>query len=564
MLARVFITSLASLAIVPAAAAGVQWGRCADDFGAVLPVDCGRVSVPLDYTAPKDNEPLSLELLRSPALNKPIKGSILLNFGGPGLPCRDSLAAAAAVLHMFTGGNYHLVTFDPRGTGSTIPFVCVNTDMEKLAMMLDYALVPRAHEREGLGRFWARGKILTEQCGRRQNQTGELIGTAFTARDMASVADALGEDGLIRYWGLSYGTTLGATLVSMFPDKVDKVVLDGVQNPHEYYHAYARDTEEWSDSDEEFSHIFKHCAATPSKCALAREGVTAAELEQSVWDLLERLKYYPVTAGDNIIDRRLVSVFLVASLYNYKSWPTLARVLDMLIHGPVDVAFLIKALALDDAQIPGETLDAEMAAEQALAGIHCGDRAARAGSLDALMPTLRTLANVSRVLDGIPGGINIPCAQWTFQPKERYGGDFQVESRRPVLIVGNTWDGLTPLRSAHNVSSGFKGSVVLEVNGYGHASLGLPSACSLRHARAYWQNGTVPVPGTVCKVDAPPFTDITWDDVLRDIDAEETLTEDGEDDDVNLELRKRREAASLDKAAQLLNEKARNMFRWRI
>lgn len=39
--------------------------------------------------------------------------------------------------------------------------------------------------------------------------------------------------------GFSYGTTLGATLVSMFPDKVDKVILDGVQNPHEYYHAYA-------------------------------------------------------------------------------------------------------------------------------------------------------------------------------------------------------------------------------------------------------------------------------------------------------------------------------------
>lgn len=25
----------------------------------------------------------------------------------------------------------------------------------------------------------------------------------------------------------------------MFPDKVDKVVLDGVQNPHDYYHSYA-------------------------------------------------------------------------------------------------------------------------------------------------------------------------------------------------------------------------------------------------------------------------------------------------------------------------------------
>lgn len=42
-----------------------------------------------------------------------------------------------------------------------------------------------------------------------------------------------------RLVGLSYGTTLGATVTAMFPDRVDKVILDAVQNPHEYYHAHA-------------------------------------------------------------------------------------------------------------------------------------------------------------------------------------------------------------------------------------------------------------------------------------------------------------------------------------
>jgi pimeloyl-ACP methyl ester carboxylesterase len=37
--------------------------------------------------------------------------------------------------------------------------------------------------------------------------------------------------------GFSYGTTLGATVAAMFPDKIDKMILDGVQNPHEYYHS---------------------------------------------------------------------------------------------------------------------------------------------------------------------------------------------------------------------------------------------------------------------------------------------------------------------------------------
>ena len=33
----------------------------------------------------------------------------------------------------------------------------------------------------------------------------------------------------------------------------------------------------------------------------------------------------------------------------------------------------------------------------------------------------------------------------------------------------------------------------------------------------YWLNGTLPEPGTVCKVDAPLFSNVTWDDVIEKI-----------------------------------------------
>ena len=59
------------------------------------------------------------------------------------------------------------------------------------------------------------------------------------------------------------------------------------------------------------------------------------------------------------------------------------------------------------------------------------------------------------------------CTQWQMEAKGQYEGDFQVERKKPVLLIGNMYDGFTPLKSACNVSSGFKGSVVLEVNGYG-------------------------------------------------------------------------------------------------
>lgn len=98
-----------------------------------------------------------------------------------------------------------------------------------------------------------------------------------------------------------------------------------------------------------------------------------------------------------------------------------------------------------------------------------------------------------------------------------------------------------------------------------HASLGLPSACSLRHSRAYWQNGTVPPPSTVCKVDAPPFSDITWDDVLRDMDDDAEGVMDVEDEeDVNMELRKRGDRASVDEALEAFQEMRRKMLKWRF
>ncbi|EMR67890.1 putative peptidase tripeptidyl-peptidase protein [Eutypa lata UCREL1] len=108
------------------------------------------------------------------------------------------------------------------------------------------------------------------------------------------------------------------------------------------------------------------------------------------------------------------------------------------------------------------------------------------------------------------------CAQWQIEPRERYEGSFDgVQTRNPVLFVGNTYDAHTPLVSARNVSAGFAGSVVLEVNGYGHSSLAAPSLCTIQRTSAYWLHGTLPEPGTVCEVDAPLYSNVTWGDVIQ-------------------------------------------------
>lgn len=83
----------------------VSWGPC-DIANATLPIQCGTLGVPLDYTDSKSNETLNLQLLKVPAINGPSKGSILFNFGGPGLGARANLAGAAKILQTLDLSKY--------------------------------------------------------------------------------------------------------------------------------------------------------------------------------------------------------------------------------------------------------------------------------------------------------------------------------------------------------------------------------------------------------------------------------------------------------------------------
>lgn len=82
-----------------------------------------------------------------------------------------------------------------RGTGNTLPFFCGNDS-------LNYFSPNSGNSSDvALGQIWANGAALSDNCLINNRQTGELIGTAFVARDMMQIVDALGEDGLLNYWG---------------------------------------------------------------------------------------------------------------------------------------------------------------------------------------------------------------------------------------------------------------------------------------------------------------------------------------------------------------------------
>ena len=61
----------------------VNWAPCPVQNG-TTPLQCGSLTVPLDYSNTTSTRTLDLQLIKVSAVNQPRKGSILINPGGPG------------------------------------------------------------------------------------------------------------------------------------------------------------------------------------------------------------------------------------------------------------------------------------------------------------------------------------------------------------------------------------------------------------------------------------------------------------------------------------------------
>ncbi|GME62222.1 tap domain-containing protein [Neofusicoccum parvum] len=235
-----------------------------------------------------------------------------------------------------TGGQFDLVAFNPRGTGNTIPFSCVGgksswEEWKRLNPMNAGNATDTA-----LGETWAFSKNYVDTCKSNPNATsiGDKIGTTYVARDLLSVVDALGEDGLLRYWGTSYGTTLGATAAAMFPERIDRLLIDSVMNIHDYWHYH--DIENQKDTDKTFTAFLEACFKAGKKCALAQSGKTASSFEDEFYSWLEELKYHPISYPEFLLTYTAVKGYVVSTIYTPARYSSLAEDIKALMKGDLE------------------------------------------------------------------------------------------------------------------------------------------------------------------------------------------------------------------------------------
>lgn len=76
----------------------ITWGACSIPNPNNVPVQCAKFPVPLDYTDSSSNKTLALDLIKYSAPNNHSRGSVILNFGGPGQDGLTNMLGYAPVM----------------------------------------------------------------------------------------------------------------------------------------------------------------------------------------------------------------------------------------------------------------------------------------------------------------------------------------------------------------------------------------------------------------------------------------------------------------------------------
>ncbi|OKK21085.1 protease [Streptomyces sp. CB00455] len=468
----------------------IRWGDC-PGTGAPAGMGCGTVEVPLDYANPAKGT-VTLALARIPATDRGHRlGSLLLNFGGPGLPGVAGLAADAET-YADLGKRYDLVAFDPRGVGHSEPVSCGGSMETADAAEGDPA---------------ARLSALRAVAGRCELASGPVlpyVGTVNVSRDMDVMRRVLG-DRKLNYLGFSYGTRLGAVYAAQFPGHTGRMVLDGVDTLTEplveQALATARGRQRALDG------FLAWCTRRPD-CVYGTDARAAARRVDS---LVARLDEEPLTGEDGShVTGQDAAASIGNALYATSTWPRLADALALAEreHDPVGLLQLGGPTGPSDR--PQEVQEQDSGpgsvpadnSRTAQAAVNCADDPDR--SDEHAGPEA-----VRRELDARRG--QFLAASKVFGPGQLAtvltcygrpaGTDFIRRIDHPgaprMLLVGTRGDPATPYEWTRETAERLGSAVVLDHRGDGHTAYA-SSSCVRQYANRFLTEGRLPAGKRSC------------------------------------------------------------------
>ncbi|MCG6497910.1 alpha/beta hydrolase [Kitasatospora sp. A2-31] len=195
----------------------LAWQPCAE----APALDCATMAVPRDWHHPDAGPDVTVAVSRHRATD-PAKrrGTLLMAAGGPGgaglLRPAGFVRAAPAV-----GAAYDVVGFDQRGVGHSTRPTCQTAEEFRDFFAGDF----RDDTPADRARVIAGSRQLAADCERRSGGLLPYLTTEQTVRDLDLFRALLGER-RISYYGPSYATMIGAYYATLFPQRVERMVLD--------------------------------------------------------------------------------------------------------------------------------------------------------------------------------------------------------------------------------------------------------------------------------------------------------------------------------------------------
>lgn len=287
---------------------------------------------------------------------------------------------------------------------------------------------------------------------------GPHMSTATTARDMLSIVEAFAEteDGqraakpsdLLNYYGVSYGSFLGQTFASMFPDRVGKVVLDSVVDPEDYLLSMASKSIDHLDGVIAAFFIYCH-EVGPSECAF-HTGSSAKDIYERFRQSFDQIDPQKAReenwANATDVELALLQLKLLLLFATYSPVMQFSLVGDALLNLESHLSVQnLRGWIEDMTRLCGEPASYRSLTSAFSTGVMCSDQNNRwyNKTLEDFRPLVANLERQS-IIGDIWISHALKCSGWSIKATEIFEGPFAGDTATPILFVGNTYDPVTP------------------------------------------------------------------------------------------------------------------------
>lgn len=466
------------------APSAIDWGTCASRTLQEAGAQCGLLTLPLDYANPDGRKiKIGVSRVKHTVPDEDYQGVMLVNPGGPG-----GSGLAFAILGKYVpkdaGAAYDWIGFDPRGVGTSVP------SLECNGSYFHYNRPDYVPFTDGLERRWLdRTAAYSAACDQDGGALLSHMRTVDSVRDMNTIRKSLGAD-QINFYGFSYGTYLGQVFATRYPERVRRMVWDGVVDERDVWYQANLNQDVAFDRN-----IGIYFAWIASHDATYHLGTTQAAV-QAKWDsLLAKTRQAPLDG--KIGPSELTDAFTTAPYYVY-GWEDVASAFVAALagdNGPVTQLY-------DEANGFGPGSDNGYAVYLA---VQCTD-VQWPQSWDRWKRDNWAIYQRAPFLTWSNAWYNAPCLTWgASAPRQAPAVDGSAAP--PILLISETYDAATPFPGALQARRLFPNSVLIEgVGGTTHAGSLSGVACTDDRIADYLLTGELDPrqPGNGSDVKCPP------------------------------------------------------------